>query len=94
MNPTDFAIPFVSIAFSQLPAGAAALRAGRLRRPRERLLRALPRARAAAAQLETSLAEARLHALELQIQPHFLFNTLNAIGALVRTGQTTTRRSP
>ena len=40
-----------------------------------------------AAQLETSLAEARLHALELQIQPHFLFNTLNAISALVRTGQ-------
>ncbi|HXA20477.1 MAG TPA: histidine kinase [Thermoanaerobaculia bacterium] len=38
-----------------------------------------------AAQLETSLAEARLHALELQIQPHFLFNTLNAISGLVRS---------
>ena len=37
-----------------------------------------------ASQLETSLAEARLHALELQIQPHFLFNTLNAISGLVR----------
>ncbi|HSY52188.1 MAG TPA: histidine kinase [Thermoanaerobaculia bacterium] len=37
-----------------------------------------------AAQLEASLAEARLHALELQIQPHFLFNTLNAISGLVR----------
>src|SRR5262245_41868712 len=37
-----------------------------------------------AAQLEASLADARLHALELQIQPHFLFNTLNAISALVR----------
>jgi len=37
-----------------------------------------------AAQLEASLAEARLHALELQIQPHFLFNTMNAISALVR----------
>jgi len=36
------------------------------------------------AQLEASLAEARLHALELQIQPHFLFNTLNAISGLVR----------
>ncbi|MGZ7032514.1 MAG: sensor histidine kinase, partial [Thermoanaerobaculia bacterium] len=33
---------------------------------------------------EQSLAEARLHALELQIQPHFLFNTLNAISSLVR----------
>jgi hypothetical protein len=37
------------------------------------------------AQLEASLADARLHALELQIQPHFLFNTLNAISALVRS---------
>jgi len=37
-----------------------------------------------AVQLETSLADARLHALELQIQPHFLFNTLNAISGLVR----------
>lgn len=38
-----------------------------------------------AAQLETSLADARLHALELQIQPHFLFNTLNAISGLIRS---------
>jgi hypothetical protein len=38
-----------------------------------------------AAQLEASLADARVHALELQIQPHFLFNTMNAITSLVRT---------
>ena len=37
-----------------------------------------------AAKLESSLADARLHALELQIQPHFLFNTMNAISSLVR----------
>jgi two-component system LytT family sensor kinase len=37
-----------------------------------------------AAQLEASLSEARLHALELQIQPHFLFNTMNAVSSLVR----------
>jgi hypothetical protein len=41
----------------------------------------------AAARLELSLSEARLHALELQIQPHFLFNTLNSISALVRTAR-------
>jgi sensor histidine kinase YesM len=39
------------------------------------------------AQLEASLHEARLHALELQLQPHFLFNTLNAVSSLVRTGK-------
>jgi len=37
-----------------------------------------------AVKLESSLADARLHALELQIQPHFLFNTMNAISSLVR----------
>ena len=37
-----------------------------------------------AARLEQSLAAARLHALELQLQPHFLFNTLNAVSSLVR----------
>lgn len=40
-----------------------------------------------AAQLQRSLADARLHALELQIQPHFLFNTLNAISGLVRVSR-------
>jgi hypothetical protein len=40
-----------------------------------------------AEQLERSLADARLHALELQLQPHFLFNTLNAIAGLVRNGR-------
>lgn len=34
--------------------------------------------------LERQLAEARLHALRVQIQPHFLFNTLNSIASLVR----------
>jgi signal transduction histidine kinase len=38
-----------------------------------------------AAQLERSLADAKLHALELQLQPHFLFNTLNSVAGLVRS---------
>lgn len=37
----------------------------------------------AAEQLAKGLAEARLQALKLQLQPHFLFNTLHAISALV-----------
>jgi hypothetical protein len=36
-----------------------------------------------AAQIETQLAEAKLAALQLQLQPHFLFNCLNAISSLV-----------
>lgn len=37
----------------------------------------------AAARLEAQLAEAETAALRAQLQPHFLFNTLNAISALV-----------
>lgn len=40
-----------------------------------------------ASQLETQLAEARLQALEAQLHPHFLFNALNTITALVRTNR-------
>ncbi|HEU4881937.1 MAG TPA: histidine kinase, partial [Longimicrobium sp.] len=58
-------------------AGVAA--AGHLvdlyRRYRERELQA--------SQLETQLTRAHLHALEMQIQPHFLFNTLNSISELI-----------
>jgi two-component system LytT family sensor kinase len=36
------------------------------------------------AELETQLVRARLGALKMQLQPHFLFNTLNAIMVLVR----------
>ncbi|WP_225562044.1 histidine kinase [Rhodanobacter sp. DHB23] len=34
------------------------------------------------ARLETQLVQAQLQALRMQLQPHFLFNTLNAISAL------------
>jgi two-component system LytT family sensor kinase len=36
-----------------------------------------------AAQLESGLTRARLQLLKTQLQPHFLFNTLNAISALI-----------
>ena len=38
-----------------------------------------------AAQLESGLARARLQLLKSQLQPHFLFNTLNAVSALIHT---------
>jgi len=87
MNPTAFLPRFVHVGYYQVPIemvlyGLVVLaylvdEASARAREHERK----------AAQLETSLAEARLHALELQTQPHFLFNTLNGIAALVRAGQ-------
>jgi signal transduction histidine kinase len=41
-----------------------------------------------AAHLETRLVEAQLQALQRQLHPHFLFNTLNTISGLMRTDVT------
>jgi two-component system LytT family sensor kinase len=38
-----------------------------------------------AEQLETELANAKLAALRMQLNPHFLFNTMNGISSLMRT---------
>jgi two-component sensor histidine kinase len=38
--------------------------------------------------LRAELAQAQLQALRMQVNPHFLFNTLNAIAVLVRGGDT------
>ena len=48
------------------------------RRARENELRA--------ARLEGMLASAQLQALKMQLHPHFLFNTLHAVGVMVRKG--------
>ena len=47
----------------------------------------LARSRVAAAQLAEQLAKAQLDALRHQVEPHFLFNALNAVSGLVRDGQ-------
>jgi len=44
------------------------------------------------AQLQTQLAEARLSALNAQLNPHFLFNTLNAVSSLVERDPRGVRR--
>lgn len=40
-----------------------------------------------AARLSSQLSEARLSALRMQLHPHFLFNSLNAVAVLVRDGR-------
>jgi signal transduction histidine kinase len=46
----------------------------------------------AAERLAAGLTEARLQALKAQLQPHFLFNTLNAISALIPAEASPARR--
>jgi two-component system LytT family sensor kinase len=48
--------------------------------------------KAQAAQLRAQLANARLSALRMQLDPHFLFNTLNAVSALVERDPRGVRR--
>lgn len=47
----------------------------------------LARQQMAAARLGEQLSRAQLNALRQQIEPHFLFNTLNAIAGLIREGR-------
>lgn len=49
--------------------------------------RAAARLEVHAAELKAQIAHARLGALKMQLRPHFLFNTLNAIVVLVRQGE-------
>lgn len=48
--------------------------------------------RAQTAELQARLAEARLQALQMQVNPHFLFNTLHAISTLVERDPAGVRR--
>jgi two-component system, LytTR family, sensor kinase len=57
------------------------------RRFREREL-AAARLAVRAAQLEASATQSRLDALRMELNPHFLFNTLNSVAGLARRGDT------
>jgi sensor histidine kinase YesM len=50
------------------------------------------RLREEAVGLEARLADARLHALRMQMNPHFLFNTLHAVSSLVERDPVGVRR--
>ena len=66
---------FVMIVFNYAQVVLVALAVESFRRYRS--------GRERAERLERHLAEARLEALQMQLQPHFLFNTLNAIASLI-----------
>ena len=68
-----------------LAAGLARAYSLRYRQQREESLRV-------ASQLRAQLAEARLDALRMQLDPHFLFNTLHAISSLVERDPRGVRR--
>ena len=72
-------IPVTAIAYVAIVGGSALLRARTLLRARE----------LEAAELTAELRTSQLAALRMQLQPHFLFNCLNAITALVRDAETT-----
>ena len=52
-----------------------------------RYYRLMMERRAREAELERQLLQARLQALEAQLHPHFLFNTLHTVGSLIRVGE-------
>lgn len=67
---THYLIYFALVGLSHAFDGARRIREGELE----------------AARLERELGESRLLALRTQLQPHFLFNTLHAIGGMIREG--------
>ena len=86
-SPTT-ALPFVTLSLTKFYGEllscvvlySVVLLVGHMLESRERL--ALQRTEAA--RLNAQLSKAQLNALRQQIEPHFLFNTLNAISGLVR----------
>jgi signal transduction histidine kinase len=85
--PPPFGALFVDKAHQQLLSALilyyCILMAGHALASRE----SLARSRVAAAELAEQLAKAQLDVLRHQLEPHFLFNALNAVSGLVREGQ-------
>jgi len=78
---------FHAMNLSILGLALAALAVVRGMRIRDRAHWETAQAELRGARLEAQLADARLHALQAQINPHFLLNSLNAVAGLVQTGE-------
>ncbi|NVJ21109.1 histidine kinase [Myxococcus sp. AM011] len=73
-------LPMVAMTYAAVVGVAQSLASQQRAREKERQ----------AAALAIELSEARLQALQVQLHPHFLFNTLNSIVVLVREQETDT----
>ncbi len=78
---------FWAMNFSILAIALTAFAAVRSHRLRVQALWDAAQTELRGARLEAQLAEARLLALQAQINPHFLLNSLNAIASLVQIGE-------
>ncbi len=78
---------FWAMNFSTLVVALVAFGAIRTVRLRDQALWNAAQTELRGARLEAQLAEARLQALQAQINPHFLLNSLNAIASLVQIGE-------
>jgi len=78
---------FWAMNFSTLALALVAFGAIRTLRLRDQALWSAAQTELRGARLEAQLAEARLQALQAQINPHFLLNSLNAISGLVQIGE-------
>jgi two-component system, LytTR family, sensor kinase len=77
---------FWAMNLSILALALASFAVVRSQRLRDRALWNAAQTELHGAQLKAELAEARLQALQAQINPHFLLNSLNSIAGLVQTG--------
>ena len=82
-------LPQSVMVYLLIAGGTVAVRA--MQRSREREREAADHA-LRASRLESQLADARLEVLRGQLQPHFLFNTLNAVSALIDEDPAEARR--
>ena len=78
---------FWAMNFSILAIALTAFAAVRIHRLRLQALWDAAQTELRGARLEAQLADARLLALQAQINPHFLLNSLNAIASLVQVGE-------
>lgn len=93
-NQEPFGPWLLSIALGARPVVAYAMYFGAIAIHRSlEAVRTLDARRAEASRLEAELARAQLRALRMQLHPHFLFNTLQAIRTLIDEDPAAARRT-